>query len=72
MMTEKLDELGRKLPPSALAELIDFAEFLYRKYSQSAGVKRGSLAELGGGLETSSTFADDPLVIQERLRREWD
>ena len=71
-MAEQLYEVGSKLPPPALAELLDFAEFLQQKFAMSQAARRGSLAELRGGLEASVTFAGAPLAIQEEMRREWD
>lgn len=71
-MTEVLYEVGSRLPPSALAELLDFAQFLQQKSERSQAIRRGSLSELRGGLEASVTFARAPLVIQEEMRREWD
>jgi hypothetical protein len=71
-LAEQLYELGSKLPSAALAELLDFAEYLRQKNAPPKGGQRMSLAELSGGLEDSATFADSPLAIQEKLRREWD
>ena len=71
-MVEKLYEVGSKLPPPALAELLDFAEFLRQKSLPPQSGQRVSLAELGGGLEDSATFAGSPLELQEKMRREWD
>ena len=70
-MTERLYEVGKDLPPTALAELLDFAEFLRQKNCRG-GVATGMLATLKGGLEESTTFAGSPLAIQEHLRNEWD
>ena len=71
-MVEKLYEVGSKLPQPALAELLDFAEFLRQKSVPPKSAQRISLAELGGGLEDSSTFARASLTLQEEMRREWD
>ena len=71
-MVEQLYEVGSKLPPPALAELLDFAEFLRQKSLPPQSAQRVSLAELGGGLEDSATFAGSPLELQEKMRREWD
>ena len=71
-MVEKLYELGSKLPPPALAELLDFAEFLRQKNVPLKSAQRMSLASLGGGLEESTTFAGSPVEIQEKMRREWN
>ena len=71
-MVEKLYEVGSKLPPPALAELLDFAEFLRQKSVPPQSAQRTPLAELGGGLEDSATFAGSPAKIQEKMRREWD
>ena len=71
-MVEQLYQVGSKLPPPALAELLDFAEFLRQKSLPPQSAQRVSLAELGGGLEDSATFAGSPLELQEKMRREWD
>ena len=56
-----------------LAELLDFAEFLrQRKPPKEGQAGNQSLLDLQGGLEASVAFADDPLVIQKRLRDEWN
>ena len=69
---EQLYEVGRKLPPPALAELLDFAEFLHQKNLPPKLTPHMPLAELGGGLENSAAFAGSPIEIQEKMRREWD
>ena len=71
-MAEKLYEVSSKLPQPALAELLDFAEFLHQKNVPAKSAQHLSLAELKGGLEDSATFAGSPLEIQEKMRREWD
>jgi hypothetical protein len=71
-MAEQLYEVSSKLPPPALAELLDFAEFLRQKCTPPSPAQHGSLAALMGGLEDSSTFAGTPMAIQEKMRREWD
>ena len=69
---QQLYQVGSTLPPSALAELLDFAEFLQQKCVKLPIARRGSLAELRGGLENSTAFSGDPLTIQKSMRREWD
>lgn len=70
---EKLYEVSGKLPPSALAELLDFAEFLrQRSSSPSETGETVTLLELAGGLEDSKVLAGSPMEIQEKLRHEWD
>ena len=71
-MVEKLYELGSKLPQPALAELLDFAEFLRQKNVPFKSAQCMSLASLGGGLEESTAFAGSPVEIQEKMRREWE
>ncbi len=71
-MVEKLYELGSKLPQPALAELLDFAEFLRQQNGPLKSAQYMSLASLAGGLEESKTFAGSPVDIQEKMRREWD
>lgn len=70
---EKLYATVKNLPESEIAELLDFAEFLREKrHSRHTQVSDELLIELKGGLENSTAFADNPLVIQERLRDEWN
>lgn len=69
---EKLYKAVQYLPEPVIAELLDFAEFLRRKMNhRHAHSSDELLVDLVGGLESSSTFAGDPLVIQKRLRDEW-
>ena len=70
-VTQRLNELSGKLPLEAQSELLDFAEFLSRKNLGRSG-SGTALHALQGGLEHSAAFADSPMAIQERLRREWD
>lgn len=71
-MTERLLEAGSQLPPQALAELIDFVEFLKQKSALHQSRSRGSLLELSGGLENSVAFAGKSLEIHGKMRHEWD
>ena len=70
--SERLYQAVQDLPEPAIAELLDFAEFLREKtihgYAHPSDVL---LVDLMGGLESSATFAGDPLAIQEQLRDEW-
>ena len=69
---EKLYKAVQDLPEPVIAELLDFAEFLRSKrLNRSANSSDELLVDLMGGLENSVTFADDALVIQKRLRDEW-
>lgn len=70
-VTERLYEVSGKLPLEAQSELLDFAEFLSRK-NRGRSATGTALHALQGGLEHSATFAESPMAIQERLRREWD
>lgn len=71
-ITEKIYEVGKGLPEQALAELLDFAEFLSQKQARKeTAAPETSLSELRGGLEHSANFAGDSVQIQERLRNEW-
>ena len=70
---ERLYQVTQQLPEPMLAELLDFAEFLRQRKSPEAGqAGNQSLLELQGGLEASVAFADDPLLIQKRMRDEWN
>lgn len=71
--TEKLYKVVENLPEPVLAELLDFAEFLRGKMNvKQTYLNKELLIDLAGGLENSATFAGDPLVIQKRLRDEWN
>ena len=71
--TEKLYEALKDLPEPVISELLDFAEFLrQRKLPKRGQAGNQSLLDLQGGLEASVAFADDPLLIQKRLRDEWN
>lgn len=70
---EKLYKTVQDMPEHVLAELLDFAEFLRGKLSdKQAHSNDESLINLKGGLENSTTFAGEPLAIQQRLRDEWN
>lgn len=70
---EKLYKTVKDMPEPILAELLDFAEFLRTKMSNKQSQPTNELLiDLKGGLENSVTFAGDPLVIQKRLRDEWN
>jgi len=61
------------MPEPILAELLDFAEFLRGKMSDRDALSTNKLLDdLRGGLENSTTFSGDPLLIQKRLRDEWN
>lgn len=71
--TEKLYKAVENLPESVIAEILDFAEFLRGKISPAHAQSSDELlVDLRGGLENSTTFAGDPLVVQKRLRDEWN
>ena len=70
--TEKLYKVVQDLPEPIIAELLDFAEFLRSKMrNRPANSNDELLIDLMGGLENSVTFAGEYLVIQKRLRDEW-
>ena len=71
--TEKLYEALKGLPEPVIDELLDFAEFLRaRKLHDYPKAGNELLSNLQGGLESSTSFADAPLLIQKRLRDEWN
>ncbi len=71
--TERLYKAVENLPEPALAEILDFAEFLRSKINlKQACPSNELLIDMAGGLEHSVTFAGDPLLIQKRLRDEWN
>ena len=70
--TEKLYKAVQDLPEPAIAEVLDFAEFLRSKMHHGcANSGNALLVDLTGGLEHSATFSGDSSVIQERLRDDW-
>lgn len=70
---ERLYQVTQQLPEPMLAELLDFAEFLRQRKSPEAGQAENiTLLDLQGGLEASVAFADAPLLIQKKLRDEWN
>ena len=70
--TEKLYKAVQDLLEPIIAELLDFAEFLRSKMrNRPANSNDELLIDLRGGLENSVTFAGESLVIQKRLRDEW-
>ena len=69
---EKLYKAVQDLPEPVIAELLDFAEFLrLKRIKRSANSSNELLFDLTGGLDNSATFSGDALVIQKRLRDEW-
>lgn len=74
MMTtaERLWEVTRSLPEPLLTEVLDFAEFLQAKRGVAANAEPSlHLSSLCGGLESSESFAADPLTLQRQMRDEW-
>lgn len=70
--SERLLEAVQNLPEPLLAEVLDFADFLRAKHTNTASQPADiSLASLCGGLENSKTFSESPLAIQQKLRNEW-
>lgn len=70
--SERLLETIQTLPEPLLAEVLDFADFLRaRQRSTNSQPADISLASLCGGLESTTTFSDSPLAIQQKLRNEW-
>lgn len=70
--TERLYKAVQDLPEPAIAELLNFAEFLRSKMRNGSADSRDELLlDLKGGLENSVIFAGESLAIQKRLRDEW-
>lgn len=70
--TEKLYKALQDLPEPVIAELLDFAEFLRSKIrNRPENSSDELLVDLMGGLENSVTFSGESLLIQKRLRDEW-
>ncbi|MBP7491067.1 MAG: DUF2281 domain-containing protein [Rhodoferax sp.] len=72
--TQKLYEVIKDFSDPVLAEVIDYAEFLRHKQQRDAPVIEVDepLLTLAGGLETSETFKLHSLLIQARMRDEWN
>ncbi|WP_076792658.1 DUF2281 domain-containing protein [Chlorobium sp. KB01] len=70
---EKLYKTAKELPEPLVAEILDFAEFLRKKWVVGAVADRKEmLIDLAGGLERSKTFSGDLVEIQQRMRDEWE
>lgn len=70
---DRLYQVTQQLPESMLTELLDFAEFLrQRKLPDGGQAGNLTLLDLQGGLESSVAFSGDPLVIQKKMRDEWN
>lgn len=71
--TSRLFEVIKDLPEPVLAEVVDFAEFLRDKqWHAQTTAKDEPLLDLAGGLEHSACFTGDLLVLQTRMRDEWN
>jgi len=71
--TTRLYDAIKDFPDPVLAEIIDFAEFLRSKQlNLHTAASDEPLMTLSGGLERSKNFAADPLVLQTRMRDEWN
>lgn len=71
--TTRLYDAIRGFPDPVLTEIVDFAEFLREKRLNSHSVQTDEpLIQLAGGLETSTSFAGEPLALQSRMRDEWN
>lgn len=67
-IAEKLYEAVHDLPEPAIAEIIDFAEFLRSKIRNSSVSSSDELlVSLTGGLENSVTFAGESLEISKAV-----
>ena len=71
--SSRLLETLKNFPDPVLTEVLDFAEFLQAKrLAVQAPTSDEPLINLAGGLENSTCFAEDALVLQARLRNEWN
>ncbi|WP_348944143.1 DUF2281 domain-containing protein [Chitinibacter sp. FCG-7] len=67
---QRLIELANTLPEAALAEVVDFAEFVAQKQARATAVE--PLEHLIGSLKEDPAFANcDPLAVQNEMRNEW-
>lgn len=68
----KLYETIKDFSEPALAEILDFAEFLRQKQMlMRTDADEALLTSIVGGLENSETFRGDSLGQQFRMRDEW-
>lgn len=70
-MAEQLYEVGSKLPPPALAELLDFAEFFAAEMRATLSCAANILGGTEGGWKIPYFCRIAP-VHPEKMRREWD
>jgi hypothetical protein len=71
--TTRLYDAIKNFPDPVLAEIIDFAEFLREKrLNPHPPTSDELLITLAGGLEKSENFADEPSILQARMRDEWN
>jgi hypothetical protein len=71
--TTRLFEAIKDFPEPVLAEIVDFAEFLREKRLPSySSASDEPLTKLAGGLESSASFAGEPVTLQTRMRDEWN
>lgn len=69
----KLFETLANLPDPVLAEVLDFAEFLQAKrLAVHAPTSDEPLINLAGGLENSTSFAEDSPAAQAPSRTAWN
>ncbi len=68
---DTLSKLLSSLPPSKVAEVVDFAQFLAQKQHHVLGKANVSLLQFSGALKTSKNFNTDPLEWQKNRRDEW-
>lgn len=71
-LAERLWQTAHSLPPTLLAEVLDFAEFLRARQPATPESTPVAVLDLCGGLAHSATFAGAPADIQQRLRDEWN
>lgn len=72
---ERLVKLTQSLPEQIQMEVLDFAEFLNQRYQSPKTIwdsENRPLSDLIGGLENSQVFHDQPDVIQQKIRNDWD
>lgn len=67
---QRILEVVKALPESALLEVLDFSEYLEIKYKQQPAQEE-SLMQIFNALPNIASFKDDPLIIQKKLRDEW-
>ena len=70
-MLERVQRQFLELPPEKQEEVADFVAYLSSRYRRREEAGLEALARYSGLLSDSSSFNEDPIVLQRKLRDEW-